>query len=577
MSQLVRPRVHFNGTFETNVGTANNDDVPGRGPVVDAASVTVHPPDRMGDEEFRRWMRDRTPSNGPTRPGHVRAGWNYYGDNQCELIDVSVTAIEPLDGRRIVRAQDDPLVGAHVRLGPAVMVDLDPKGFVSTQIFADRLEVFGDNGLRFGGRPSRFHCRWLNLNRNLGAAGFTRAAAVFQASIPNANLDWEVAGSTALDDFRTEVGRGAGMGVRLCVYLLSPRLDEAALAEQYKTGEPFPNPAAGRLVGTLSVWRSGELASVAMGRLLVPSGTVIIGKLPVALGAAVANVDDATHRVTLDVVNTFPEADKSGRKQSLGGFMLRTRHGTESSDIGPVPYDKATYEQTAGIVEVEFDPALGPAIAAGELVMTSDTSGELLAESPVMVESDDRCVYLQQGESATVRFSALTRGAPLAEPVRYLMFDEPSADATGRVVKFSESVEVGTGAGNAVTLLAENPGCTVIRLIRDPSARQLDITRDPYFSVRVLPADDFDRLADDELTFPLIYQEVLRYYHLLHPVMSRRLDLSDEKVVTLAASTLLGRTDPNGWSGARYMPRTRDLSAGKRRLLERWCRKVIGS
>src|SRR6266542_1275384 len=92
VSQLVRPRIHFGGTFETNVGTANNDDVLDRPDVVDAATVTVHPPEHMGDEEFRRWMEGQTTSGGP---GRLRAGWNYYGDNRCSCVDVSVTRRSP--------------------------------------------------------------------------------------------------------------------------------------------------------------------------------------------------------------------------------------------------------------------------------------------------------------------------------------------------------------------------------------------------------------------------------------------------------------------------------------------------
>jgi len=464
-----------------------------------------------------------------------------------------------------------------VRLGLAVMVDLDPKGFANTQIFADALEVFREGGFRFGGRPGQFHSRWLNLNRNLSVQGFGGASAVFHASIPGSELDWEVVDSPALESFRTDVERGAGVSVRFCLYLLAPRLSEEELAGHYQAGEQLANPAAGRLVGTLGVWQPDELASVAMGRLLVPSGTVIGGKLPIALGPAVAGVDDAARCVTLDLVNTFPEVDESCSKAFLGEAVLRLRNGTGMLDIGPVAYDQTTYEQTAGIAEVPFDPTLAPAIAAGELVLTTGKGGEMLAEAAVMVESDDRCIYLQQGESATARFAALARGAPLVEPVRLLVMDEPGADARDRVVEIPEAIDVGGKADNTLTLRAANPGCIVIRLARSPGARRLDTARDPYISVRVLPTDDYEHRRDDEITFGLVYQEVLRYYHLLHPAMSRRLDLSDEGAVTAAAATLLRRTEPDNWHHAHYMPRTRDLSAGKRRLLERWCQQVVGS
>lgn len=577
MSHLARPRVHFGGTFTTNVGTANNDDVLGRPDVIDTAGVTVRPPEHMGDQEFHRWMEGQTTLGGTAGPGPVRAGWNYYGDNQCDFVDVSVTAAEPRDGPMITSGEIDPLVGARVRLGLAVMVDLDPKGIAGTQIFADSLEVLRQDGLRFGGRPGRFHARWLNPGRNLTVPGFGGCSAVFQASIPNERLTWDVVDSPALRRFREDADRGAGVTVRFCLYLLAPRLGDDALAERYRAGEPVANPAFGRVVGTLGVWQPGELASVAMGRLLVSSGTTIGHKLPIALGPAVAGVDDDAQRVTLDLVNTYPELDESGRKAPMGEAVLLVRNGTGTRDIGPVPYDQATYERTAGVVEVPFDPVLGPAIAAGELVLMTEKGGEMLTEAPVMVESDDRCLYLQQGESARVRFAALARGAALAEPVRFLVHEEAGTGARRPVAECPATIELGGAADNVLTLRAANPGCTVLRLALSPGARRLDTARDPYVSVRVLPADDYRHLDDGELTFQTVYQEVLRYYHLLHPAMSRVLDLSDEQAVTAAAETLLRRTEPGNWERARYMPRTRDLSAGKRRLLERWCRKVTGS
>jgi hypothetical protein len=577
VSQLVRPRIHFEGTFQTNVGTGNNDDIQDRPPVVDTANVTVHPPGNMGDEEFRGWMQGQTTSANPTRPGRIRGGWNYYGDNRCDFIDVSVTAVELRDAPRITTVQDDPVVGAQVRLGLAVMVDLDPQGVASTQIFADSLEVVREGGLRLRGRHGWFHSRWLNRQRNLSVRGFSGASAVFHGSIPNSELEWEVVGSPALERFRADVEGDGGVSVRFCLYLVTPGLDDEALAERYRAEGPVANPAVGRVVGTLGVWRSGEPGSVAMGRLLVPSGSLVGDHSPIILGPAIAAVDDAAHRVTLDLVNTFPEADEAGGKASLGEALLQVRNGNETHDIGPVPYDQGTYEQTAGIVEVPFHPALEPTIAAGELVLVAEKGVELLAEAPVMAESDDRCVYLQQGESAAIRFTALARGAPLVQPVRFVVTDQPGLDAHRPVVEFPETIDVGAGADGVLTLRAANPGCTVLRLARAPGPRPLDTARDPYINVRVLPADDYGRLGDDELTFPLVYQEVLRYYHLLHPAMSRVLDLGDEQAVTSAAEALLQRTDPGNWHRARYMPRTRDLSAGKRHLLERWCRQVAGS
>jgi hypothetical protein len=65
---------------------------------------------------------------------------------------------------------------------------------------------------------------------------------------------------------------------------------------------------------------------------------------------------------------------------------------------------------------------------------------------------------------------------------------------------------------------------------------------------------------------------VLRYFHLLYPAMSRIVNWADEDAVRLRASGILARTAGELWDHFGYMPRTRELSDGKRKLLARWCR-----
>jgi hypothetical protein len=92
----------------------------------------------------------------------------------------------------------------------------------------------------------------------------------------------------------------------------------------------------------------------------------------------------------------------------------------------------------------------------------------------------------------------------------------------------------------------------------------------------VLPKDDYSSISDGDLTFAFVYQEVLRYYHLTYPAMSKVFLLNDEATVTSQAAAILHVIAKDSWPRYGYMPRTRELSDGKRTLLERWCRKVIG-
>ena len=54
--------------------------------------------------------------------------------------------------------------------------------------------------------------------------------------------------------------------------------------------------------------------------------------------------------------------------------------------------------------------------------------------------------------------------------------------------------------------------------------------------------------------------------------MSRHIDWSNEERVRENVDGILARISKEGWHSYGYMPRTRELSDGKRKLLQRWCR-----
>jgi hypothetical protein len=112
------------------------------------------------------------------------------------------------------------------------------------------------------------------------------------------------------------------------------------------------------------------------------------------------------------------------------------------------------------------------------------------------------------------------------------------------------------------------------------------ITNAPSISLRILPNDeDFSGyyvnpnaaapVGNDQLTFDVVYQKVLRTYYLLYPIMNSVFALNSESDVARKAPAILHWTDPKQWMSSGYMPRTRDMSASRRTLLQAWCRKVL--
>jgi hypothetical protein len=64
---------------------------------------------------------------------------------------------------------------------------------------------------------------------------------------------------------------------------------------------------------------------------------------------------------------------------------------------------------------------------------------------------------------------------------------------------------------------------------------------------------------------------VIRYFYLIYPGMFARLAYQNEDVAQRNASNIKTFIAKDTWNSTSYMPVSRDLSDGKRRLLERWC------
>ena len=88
----------------------------------------------------------------------------------------------------------------------------------------------------------------------------------------------------------------------------------------------------------------------------------------------------------------------------------------------------------------------------------------------------------------------------------------------------------------------------------------------------MLPFDDaLERYTPDSmLTWKFIYTNVLRVFDLVYPVMSQVRNLADFNVIEQMAEQIKFAVSLDSFESTLYMPITRDLSAGKRKLLQRF-------
>jgi hypothetical protein len=587
MSILALPRVHFRGGFVTNVCTANNDKP--QLSYVDKSAVSVDTGGRS-DADFRSFLHAFDPAL-----GDIRGGWNPFGDNGCNFLNVTVTAVELPDGQVLTSAADDPLVGAAVHLGArahnntAVMVDVDPEGTFGTQIFSDELRVQAGPTTLWKGAPSVLYSRWLNFQRNLGVGrSFAAGSAVWQAGVPLDALTFGSVPSRGLDALRQAGVRGLLM--RFCTYLFAPGIPSNTLAQQFAAGQTTVNPASGVVVGTIGGWDADDrLATAPTGRRLDPSADLILGHTQYRLGPALARVDHSRRVVSLDLISTFPEQDTTLVKVDPGPCSLGVLvpGETEPRRIGGFDHDRAAYERTSGVVDVPIPSGVEAFVDQGQLVVRLDNSDlVVLREKALDLETDERGIYLQEGGAVTIGIQATSKGAAPASALtvkieQYVTTDGAAGDtpapADGGVVTVVDHVQTDQTTGRAeLTLRGRTFGTCLLRFVA-PGAQPGQAPRglDSFANVRVLPRDDFSTVPDDDLTFAVVYDTVLRYYYLLYPTMDRLIDLSSEDDVRANADVLLERIAEDGWRGWEYMPRTRELSDGKRALLERWLRMQL--
>ncbi|HWQ12916.1 MAG TPA: hypothetical protein VNL77_08950 [Roseiflexaceae bacterium] len=660
MNYLALPRVAFAGTDAmANPSTANNNNTMN---LVDHAYVRLRNPKQLDPPAYRAWLMSPitlTILPTPDQPGATFASlmglWNYFGDHAVSFGSAATTSITLADGRALLPHESaDPLLGAAVSLS-ARIVDLDPADNYCTQIIAGAFRVFGQDTagrpvtLLHGERPTVACSRWLSDSRPFGAG-------MFQCVIPNERLEFDESGrSPALDALRAAAHAGAGIALRYCFYTMRtrPGMTPAFLAEQFAQGVPLANPKYGMLAGSFGPWDGAGLRSAPVGRVLYRPSSPLCAPAPGAteaprphikthedlehlwrgraaapqtpaapgIGPAVAVVDLERQTVALDLLSTFPEAAPDDMtKFDFGPVSLRLSHtaadGTQQDVVvGPVAYDRASYETFGGVVEVPLAGRddVAPLLDAGRIWLCRDADGAALLReiATVQVETDDRCVYLQEGEPTTITVRVFERGRPSERAVRLRIqqwrdynrpepVDETTTPPTVTAAFFgyervrrgdpdllvAPAITAPPGGVARLRLRPRRPGSYKLRFI--PPGAAVDPTHPDwgtefFANLRVLPDDDYSGVGDETIaSWSFMYQEVFGYYTLMYPMMATIIpwgphDAPDdpERVRTFAA-LIRQFVDEQVLDSPMYMPITRELSAGKRRLIQRWCELQLG-
>jgi hypothetical protein len=618
MSLFDLPRINVAGNITLNPATANNDDYAANltlpenwGPfagaplaLVDSQFVEARTYG-MSDADFIAWVQQpQTFNNNPPPPAtmsQVPAEWNYYGD-------LSSDATGTVTG---VQGAAQSLVGATLTFTGGIC-DVNTQGSPpATQFFIDQLTLTSGSTVVIQGRPSKGACQWLNFYRNVnlqadgGAGGYIYHVLLKDAPGTIINVP--------------ELQDPSITGVIIRYYLFCVIIGDNPL--------PQPNPAALQFVATIApLYASETIFTGPTGRLLVandatiqtPAGTTNNGNNgKIALAPAVLQQNGNT--ISADFAGTFPDYYQNGAnpKFDFGTVTLSAVSGETITPIGPVNYLDLDGGNAAGWI-FDFDVS-GNAAAQTALqdpnvtfCLVHPTLGNVLGETDYYFVSNQQGIYaeqygagdafLNQGsvEPATVAVYRRGQLLPAGEcpPITIWQYRSIPLEAPGD----AEVLTANFSPGDPISVDTSQPGNYLFTFTIDgtgnpppegyPPKSYLTFQNPPYItnapsiSLRILPNnEDFsmyyvdpsseEPVGNDQLTFDVVYAKVLRTYYLLFPVMSQIFALNDEQAVAAHAKGIIARTEMALWMTTQYMPRTRDMSETRRRLLRAWRWKVL--
>jgi hypothetical protein len=638
MSIFDFPRINFLGTIQLSPGTANNDDYAQAPSVTMPASwgpfagqpfglidsKLVKPRTYgMGDEAFIAWVQQPQTFDGASKK-LMPSEWNYYGDMSSSAT-TSIIGVETAPGKLYTRpdrsSPESALIGQALTFTGGI-TDINSEGSPpATQFFIDELKLTNGSSVAIQGRPSKGTSQWLNFFRNINRTADGGAGGYLYHVLLN--------GGGNVINIPGIPPKARGVIIRYYLYNVQQGVtDPAAQAELYK--QKKMNPATLQIAGTIAPLRDDEkILTAPVGRLMIsntatiktPDGTVNNGGKggPIALAPAV--LQQAGNRISTDFLGTFPEYFLGGEnpKFDFGEVSLVVTGGGKSVTIGNVPYVETNVGNTRGWLfdfdiskNAEAQQALKDPQAAFSLV--NPTYATVLAETPYYFVSNQQAVYAEQhgpgdrffNQGSYERATAVVyhRGRLMPRdggpPITVWAYQSTPIQSPGDAVAVNPNFR----SGDPLVADTSRPGNLLFTFTVNDAGNPAPggyppknyaafsgppwVTNAPQISARILPNDeDFSRYYDDPcadepvgnalLTFQVVYEKVLRTYYLLFPAMNKIFPLNSEAAVAKMAKGILARTELALWMTTAYMPRTRDMSASRRKLLRAWCRKVLGT
>ena len=569
MSVLETPRIYFRGQIAWDPITTNNYS-------------NLY--DETNADTYLPCGPDRAAAFRAQAIGQVPCGnWNPHGTHRSTFFDSSVSGADlgagPMQNEQ--NEQNDPFVGSPANF-MGMLVDLEPYGAFSSQLFFDKIAFGIEGGYRIAAkRSTRFTARYINFGRiGVGAIAGV-ASVVWQTCFASADLRLDPFDSPALQALQHTLETDAdilGLTVQFNAYRtiyyddpvkktadLQPKAQE--LVKKLQAGGFQPNPARSMMVGTIGLWRKGEPIHEPCDRMLITGPDD--PPRPPTVGSAHARF--TADSLTLDLSNSISEDGLDLTKHDFGDLTVvavdpATKAETTLATFGYAQYDKTAYEKTSGIVVLKVDPSAVTTAASADLQLRDAVGKVLLAESALRAIPLVPNQYMDQDETLTAQIQVYDRGVVAGAGVPVAVYSM-SSDGGSITCQFEGT----TAADGTVSFPLSGEYAGIVAYVPvaganpEPPTQGIDPQVYTYMYVRVLTSDA--NLAALPPTWANAYGRVLVNWHAMAPCMDNWLNLGSETQVRAYAAVIKKLTDPAAFENFLYMPVVRDLTPGARTLL----------
>ncbi|SOD89701.1 hypothetical protein [Spirosoma fluviale] len=586
MSYLNSPRLTFNGDFQSDVSTVNND--------------TAH----YNNETFKPSFQIPSDSNDPN------GWWNPEGGAVFNFLNCKVSQLTFEDGTVKSDPGSDMILGQFVG-GPegrptGKMVDLDPDQQGVSALWCVQLRLFtASNELLFQGDIATTAFRDLQFRQTDGGKTNGQPLGGTWTSVMT-NVQWgekALASSPFLQKLKEVTHENK----------LSINLNAFGYHYNHSQDGRF---SLGRILGSIGPWFKGEPDTFLPGRRLY--GLVGL-RGPAYFRISNFITEPETKRLTVDFGSSFPIADALGcisltTPLLLGVAKIPVNQGpaqeatyitpTDFLKIGPVEYKTGSADwlnQTGGIVSFSNLPDLTfSSLTHNQLLLVSpsaSTPGQLaiIARESVeglYVRADNFVQRLDTDDESTIAFYAYRWGKPFANSAINVTLDSPTAD-TPLGPNNPISIVYGNnypsdGLKFASGIFTDQQGLACLKILGkaihsprkyiDGQVYTLQYTLETYPNdyndfammrdiIAVHLRDQFD--VPEPPTWEAIKSTLIQYSN-LYPIMSKYLvNLSDPVDLKLKKARLLFAFK-QPITNTMHMPVTRDLSKAKREAIIKW-------